>query len=58
MSRERLPKPPKVKNKYIVPTLAYDSESFRLGPVLGERAGGSKRPGFTGVSVFIKGRES
>lgn len=46
--------PPPMKTRYIVPMLAYEGQSFRLAPALGERVGGSKR-NFTGASVGVRG---
>jgi PEGA domain len=48
------PPPPPLKTRYIVPTLAYEGQSLRLSPVLGERGGGAKRT-FTGASVGLRG---
>ncbi len=45
---------PAPKNRYAVPMVAYEGQSLRLSPVLGERAGGSKRA-FTGASVGLRG---
>jgi len=48
-------KPPAaVKPRYLVPGLAYAGQSLRIAPVLGERAGGSKR-NFTGGSLSVRG---
>jgi hypothetical protein len=46
--------PPAPKSRYLVPTLAYEGQSFRLAPILGERVGGSKRT-FTGAAVGARG---
>lgn len=45
--------PPPPKKRYLVPMLAYEGQSFRLGPILGERSGGTKRP-FTGGSFGLR----
>jgi hypothetical protein len=48
--------PPEGKKRYLVPMLAYEGQSFRLSPLLGERAGGAggtKRP-FTGGAVGVR----
>jgi hypothetical protein len=50
--RLRQPAPPQ-KPRYVVPMLAYEGESLRLAPVLGERVGGSKRT-FTGGAVGVR----
>lgn len=46
--------PPPFKTRYFVPMLAYEGQSFRLSPALGERPGGSKR-NFTGASAGVRG---
>jgi hypothetical protein len=46
--------PPAAKKRYVVPMIAYEGQSFRLAPILGERAGGTKRQ-FTGATVGIRG---
>jgi len=48
-------KPPQpVKTRYIVPAIAYGGEAFRLGTVLGEPPGGTKRS-FAGGSLSVRG---
>jgi hypothetical protein len=46
--------PPEQKKRYLVPMIAYDGQSFRFAPVLGERAGGTKRQ-LTGGSIGLRG---
>lgn len=41
---------PEQKKRYLVPMIAYEGQSMRLAPALGENAGGAPRS-FTGVSV-------
>lgn len=48
------PPPPPPKKRYIVPMLAYEGESLRLGTVLDEQAGGSQR-NFTGAAFAVRG---
>lgn len=45
--------PPEQKKRYLVPMLAYEGQSMRLAPVLGEGAAGTKRA-FTGASVGVR----
>ncbi|MDB4939173.1 MAG: hypothetical protein JWP87_6145 [Labilithrix sp.] len=45
--------PPPQKTRYLVPMLSYEGQSMRLAPVLGERAGGTKRA-FTGASGGVR----
>ena len=45
--------PPALKPRYLVPMLAYDGQSVRLSPFLGERAGGTKRS-FTGGTFGVR----
>jgi hypothetical protein len=47
------PPPPPQKTYYVVPMLAYEGQSLRLAPVLGEHAGGTKRA-FTGGSLGLR----
>lgn len=44
---------PEQKKRYLVPMLAYEGQSLRLGPVLGDSAGGTKRQ-FTGGAVGLR----
>ena len=44
---------PAPKKRYLVPMLAYEGQSLRLAPALGERIGGSKRS-FTGASFGVR----
>jgi hypothetical protein len=46
--------PPKPKKGYLVPMVAYEAESMRVAPVLGEPVGGTKRS-FTGGSFGLRG---
>ncbi len=45
--------PPKVKRGYIVAMVAYNGQSLRLAPIVGESAGGTKRR-FTGGAVGVR----
>jgi hypothetical protein len=45
--------PPAQKTRYLVPMIAYEGQSMRLGPALGENAGGTKRA-FTGASFGVR----
>jgi len=45
--------PPEQKKRYLVPMIAYEGQSMRLAPALGENAGGTKRA-FTGASVGVR----
>lgn len=45
--------PPEQKKRYLVPMIAYEGQSVRLAPALGEAAVGAKRA-FTGASVGVR----
>ena len=45
--------PPEQKKRYLVPMLAYEGQSVRLAPALGERGAGAKRA-FTGASLGVR----
>jgi hypothetical protein len=49
----RKPPPPEQKKRYLVPMIAYEGQSFRFAPILGENAGGTKRQ-LTGASVALR----
>jgi hypothetical protein len=44
---------PEQKKRYLVPMIAYEGQSVRLSPVLGESATGTKRA-FTGASLGLR----
>jgi hypothetical protein len=45
--------PPAQKKRYVVPMIAYEGQSMRLSPALGENAGGKPRA-FAGASVGVR----
>ena len=45
--------PPEQKTRYIVPMIAYEGQSVRLAPILGEAAGGTPRS-FTGGTFGVR----
>ncbi len=45
--------PPTQKSRYLVPMIAYEGQSMRLAPALGEGAAGAKRA-FTGASFGVR----
>lgn len=45
--------PPRIKKGYIVPMIAYEGQSLRVAPILGESAGGTKRP-LTGAAAGVR----
>ena len=53
---ELRPKPPAKpwKTRYLVPGLAYEAQSLRLSPVMGERVGGV-RHAFSGAALSLRG---